>query len=344
MAVTIRDVALRAGTSVAAVSAVLHNAGKGKIRVGEATRARILTAAKELGYVANPIARSLATKRNVVLGVLLPYVSTLIYQNEYCSRLLGGITQELARSGYDLFLHTSMGDQWHLADPARIPDPRIDGLILAVPTLESAILDRCLQVNFPCVPVDYPPDRGASYTVNSDDFTGGRLATQHLIELGHRRIVHFQGPPDIASASLRAAGFHAAMEAAQLPVSAASCIPVGFTVRAGYAAMERLLQLPPAEQPTAIFAANDLCATGALRAIVDSGRRVPADFSVVGYDDNPSSGHLDPALTTVHIPVYSLGVLAASMVIALVESRSIETPHTIVPVHLKVRGSTAPRV
>jgi len=342
MAVTIRDVALRAGSSVAAVSAVLHNAGKGNIRVGEATRARILAAASELGYVANPVARSLATGRNMALGVLLPYVSTLIYQNQYCSRLLGGITDELARNGYDLFLHTSMGDNWHLGNPGKLPDPRIDGVILAAPMLGNPILERCLQVGFPCVPVDYPPDRGAAYTVNADDFEGGRLATQHLIDLGHRRIVHFQGPLDIASAWLRAAGFRAAMEAAQLPLTDASCVAAGYTLRAGYAAANQLLRHPEAERPTAIFASNDLCAEGAINALKDAGKRVPEEYSVVGYDDSPSAERVEPSLTTVHYPVYTAGVLAASMLISLVEKRPIETKHAILPVELKVRASTAP--
>jgi len=278
----------------------------------------------------------------MALGVLLPYVSTLIYQNQYCSRLLGGITDELARKGYDLFLHTSMGDNWHLADTGKIPDPRIDGVILAVPELDSPILERCLRVGFPCVPVDYPPDRGATYTVNADDFEGGRLATQHLIELGHRNIVHFQGPDEIASAWLRASGFRSAMTAAGLPYSDASCIPAGFKLKGGYAAMSQLLRRPAAEQPTAIFAANDLCAEGVVRALRDAGRQVPEEFSVVGYDDSPSAELVEPALTSVHAPVYTEGVVAASMLIALVEKRPVETKHAILPVDLKIRASTAP--
>jgi LacI family transcriptional regulator len=276
----------------------------------------------------------------MALGVLLPYVSTLIYQNQYCSRLLGGITDELARNGYDLFLHTSLGDNWHLADPGKVPDARVDGLILAAPPIGNPLLERCLQVGFPCIPVDYPPDRGAAYTVNADDFEGGRLATQHLIELGHRRIVHLQGPPEIASAALREAGFRAAMEAAGLPLSESSVVPSGFRIRDGHAAANQLLRRPLSEQPTAIFAANDLCAEGAIRVLLDAGRRVPADFSVVGYDDSPSAERVEPALTSVHAPVYTEGVLAASMLIALVEKRPVEVKHAILPVDLKVRAST----
>lgn len=342
MAVTIRDVALRAGTSVAAVSAVLHRTGKGNIRVGEVTRARILEAARELGYVVNPVARSLATGRNGMIGLQLPYVSTLIYHNPFCEQFLAGVTDELVRSRYDLLLHTSLGDAWQRVDPDRLQDPRIDGLVFAAPRLDTEVVGRCWAAKFPCIPVDYPADRDSPYSVNPDNFEGGRLATQHLIDLGHRRIVHFQGTPELNSAAPRAQGYRAAMERAGLPVTKYSILPSGYSTQEGYDTMQTLLQHRRPEMPTAVFTANDLCASGALRALREAGLRVPGDLSLVGFDDSPFAERLDPPLTTVHAPIYTMGVLATEMLISVVEKREIEKPHVVLPVKLRIRASTAP--
>jgi LacI family transcriptional regulator len=318
----------------------LHKTGKGNIRVGEATRARILEAARELGYVANPVARSLSTGRNGAVGVLLPYVSTLIYHNPFCEQLLSGVTDELVRSRCDLLLHTSLGDAWQHAEIDRIRDPRVDGIVFAVPRLDSDLVSACWSSGFPCIPVDYPPDRDSPYSINPDNVEGARLATQHLLDLGHRRIVHFHGMPEIYSAGLRAQGFRAALERAGLPVTNHSIVPSGYGTQDGYHAMQSVLQRPRAEWPTAVVACNDLCANGALRALAEAGLRVPDDMSLVGFDDSPFAEGLNPPLTTVHVPTYTMGVLASEMLLAVVERREIERPHLILPVKLRVRAST----
>jgi DNA-binding LacI/PurR family transcriptional regulator len=341
MAITIRDVAQRAGTSTAAVSAVLHGTGKGNIRVGEATRARILAAARDLGFVVNPLARSLATGRTGILGVIFPFLSTLIYQNPFCIQLLGGITEELIRSGYDLLLNTSIGDAWADVDPARLIDPRVDGLIVVAPPVAQPLVPLCLERRFPCVPVIYPRVQELLCTVNVDDFEGGKLAGAHLIELGHRRICHLAGPDEIASSKPRAAGFRAAMLESNLAFEEDWIIPAGFDWKDGHAAAMRILERPAGERPTAIFAANDLCADGVLRALRETGHSVPHDFSVVGFDDTGFATRTNPPLTTIHAPIYTMGILAANLAISQIEKRPIETRHPVLPVSLTIRDSTA---
>jgi len=340
MAITLRDVAQRAGTSTAAVSAVLHGTGKGSIRVGETTRARILAAARALGFIANPLARSLATGRTGILGVIFPFLSTLIYQNPFCIQLLGGITEELIRSGYDLLLNTSIGDEWAEVDPSRLIDPRVDGLIVVAPPIHQALVPLCLSREFPCVPVIYPRQVEALCTVNCDDFEGGRLAGAHLAELGHRRIMHLAGPAEIASSEPRAAGFRLAMLEAGLPFDETWVMPSGFDWKDGFDATNRILQIPAADRPTAIFAGNDLCADGVLRALREQGLSAPRDMAVVGFDDTGFATRTLPPLTSVHAPVFTMGILAATLAISQIEKRTIDARHPVLPVSLTVRDST----
>ncbi|MCC2667610.1 MAG: transcriptional regulator, LacI family, partial [Armatimonadetes bacterium] len=334
MAVTLRDVAQRAGISAAAVSAVLHGTGKGNIRVSEATRARILAAAQEMGFVVNPIARSLVTGKTQVLGLLLPFVSTLIYQNPFCVQLLSGVTDELVRSGYDLLLHTSIGDDWNGIDSSRLLDPRVDGLVVAVPTQDNPLVQRCVAAEFPCVPVVYPGDGSRLCTVNADDYEGGRLAGEHLVALGHRRIVCLAGQPEFSSSAPRVAGFRAALEAGGVPFDPSSVVQSRFGRKAGYACTQELLRLPAGQRPTAIFAANDLCAAGVYQALHEAGVSVPHDMSVVGFDDTSFAERLSPPLTSVHVPIYTMGIMAAALVIAQIQKTEIENRHPVLPVSL----------
>lgn len=130
------------------------------------------------------------------------------------------------------------------------------------------------------------------------------------------------------------------MERAGLPVTDQSIVPSGYGTQDGYNAMQSLLKRPRAEWPTAIVASNDICASGALRALAEASLRVPEDMSLVGFDDSPFAEGLNPPLTTVHAPIYTMGVLAAEMLLAVVERREIERPHLMLPVKLRVRAST----
>jgi LacI family transcriptional regulator len=321
---------------------VLHGSGKGNIRVGEATRARIVAAARELGFIVNPLARSLATGRTGVLGVVLPFASALINQDPFCMLLLRGVTEELVRSGYDLLLNTSIGDTWEDVEPQRLVDSRVDGLVVVAPPVAHPLVDFCATRGIPCVPVVYPANDDRICTVNADDFEGGRLAAEHLLRLGHRRIFHLAGPPTIASSLPRRDGFLTALEAAGVPGPDEWIVPAGFDWKDGYDATNRILEQPRETWPTAIFAVNDLCATGVLRALAERDVSVPGEISVIGFEDTSLCLRADPPLTAVHVPVSTMGTLAASLVIAQAQKRDIASRHAVLPVSLAVRGSTAP--
>ncbi len=336
---TIRDVAKLAGTSVSAVSAVLNSNGRHNIRVGPATRERICVAAAQLGYTANPIAQSLVTRKTGVLGLVFPYSSAFTDRNPFCTQVMSGVFEEVVREKYNLMLHTAIGDDWNDAHEKALLDPRVDGVILVLPTNDSPIVARCLQEGFPCVTVVYEPHSPEVYAINADEVAGGRLATEHLLALGHRRIAHLAGNPNVATTEGRKRGYLAALESAGLDLDPELLIPAGFDWKDGYAAAEHLLVMPPAQRPTAIFAANDLCADGVLRGLHERGVRVPEEMALVGYDDTWFAAMTNPPLTSVYMPIYEMGMLAAKMLIARVEGREVAECQPILPVKLSVRES-----
>lgn len=338
--ITLRDVAQAAGTSVATVSAVLNANAQHNIRVSPATRQRILTAANELDYAPNLVARSLVTRKTGVLGLVFPYSSAFTEQNPFFTQVMAGVFETVVRAQVNVMLHTSVGESVSQQDEALWPDPRVDGLILVLPEPNSRIIERCYRRQFPFVCLVHQPSHPDLHAVNADEFTGGFLAAQHLIEAGHRRIAHLAGNQDVATALPRQQGYCAALERAGIALDPALIIAAGFSRQAGSEAAQRLLTLPASARPTALFCANDLCADGALRVLRAAARRVPQDISVVGYDDTWFATMTQPPLTSVHMPIFEMAVRATEMVIDLVEGRDVAERQPILPVHLTVRRSS----
>ena len=337
MAITLRDVAKLAGTSAAAASAAL-NGGAGKsTRVGPATRERIYAAAAQLGYVSNPIAKSLATGKTRVLGLMLPYEDAFIDQNPFCTNLMAGIIREVLAHHYNLMLYTATSGM-PVDRAAMLVDSRVDGLLLVTPPDDSAVFLKCERRNIPYVSVLRRPQPG-TLSVNSDDYTGGLLATRHLIGLGHRRIAHLTGNPAVSTTSLRQKGYRDALSEAGLPHDPHLEIPSGFLRLPGYFAGQALLDRPAWQMPTAIFACNDLCAAGAIQAFIEAGVSIPGDVAVVGYDDTLFCTVLQPPLTSVRMPIEEMGAIAARMLVAKIEHQEIGDPQPLLPVSLTIRQS-----
>jgi len=342
MPATIRDVAKLAGASVGAVSAVLSDTRRHNIRVGLATRERIRAAAAQLEYTPNPIAQMLVTRKAGVLGLVFPYTEAFIDRNPFCTQVMAGIFEEVVRERYNLMLHTATGANSREDAESMMLDPRVDGLILVLPPSDSTIISRCQQRGFPCVAVVCKNDLGNVCTINADEFSGGRMAAEHLIGLGHRRIAHLAGDPKISTSEPRREGYLAALAQAGIEIDPELITGQGFDYRDGQAGMAHLLSLPEDRRPTAVFAANDLSADGALRLLHERGLRVPEDVAVVGYDDTWFAQMTKPNLTSVRMPIYEMGMLAAQMLIAMVEGREIADRQPILPVSLSIRESTQP--
>lgn len=309
------------------------------MRVGQATRDRILAAAEELGYTPNRLAQSLVLRKTGVMGLVFPYSHAFVDSNPFCTQIMSGVFEEAIRASYNLMLHTAVGDNWNAADEGALIDPRVDGLLLVLPSPNSPIVERCLREKFPCVAIGYQPHSPEVCAVNANEFAGGKLATQHLLGLGHRRIAHFIGRPGTATTEPRKQGYLAAMRAASCEVTPDLLIPAGFDEEGGYYAMKQLLEQPRETHPTAIFAANDPCARGALNAMAECGIKAPDDFALVGYDDTWYAAMTTPPLTSVRMPILEMGSLATTLLIDLIEGRTPAEKQPVLPVSLTVRQS-----
>jgi LacI family transcriptional regulator, repressor for deo operon, udp, cdd, tsx, nupC, and nupG len=328
---TIRDVAEAAGVSIATVSRALH----GLPRVSDATRQRVLAAAAELRYVASPSAASLASGQTNAVGVVAPFINRW-----YFAAVVHSAEERLRKAGFDLLLYSLGTDvqERRRAFSGTLLSKRVDAvLVLGLhPTADEVA--ALSAVGGPVAIVGAKVPGWAS--VRIDDEAAARSAVRHVLDLGHRRVGFIGGDDPLRTAmpAERRAGYRAELIAAGLPVHPELEAVGEFTVRSGYAAAVRLLQLP--EPPTAIFAASDEMAMGAVQAARRAGIAVPRDLSVIGIDDHEMAELLD--LTTVAQPVVAQGVLAAEMILGALVEPDGEPHSVIVPTELVVRGTTGP--
>ena len=331
MAVTIRDVARRAGVSISTVSRVLNNT----CTVSEDKKIRVEEAAEFLGYVPNPSARSLLKKSTGGVGILLPYVT-----GEFFSEFLTGADRLAKDEEYFLLISAShhRASEWRAS--VRSVFGRVDGLVVMDPRMSPSELD--LKTGVPTVFVNTPVENehlDGLDIINFDNRGGTLAAARHLVKLGHRKFAYLRGPDDAFDAVERLNGFRDAMREAG--IAEYTVIEAGFEPEYGQEAGRELLRLK--ELPTAVLCANDYCAQGVMTVFHDAGLRIPEDVSVVGFDNVPSAEYARPALTTLSVPPRKTGAQALERLIARI--RNPELPATrklILPVELVIRASTAP--
>ena len=328
--VSVKDVAARSGVSFQTTSKVLNGGGT----VSELTRARILQAASDLGYVPNLQARSLVMQRTKTVGVI-----TGDFSEPGLSRYLAGAEQEARRQGYGLMLASveAEGSGTEYALPAMM-ERRVDGILLAAPQMEdndaiSHVLDRTV----PVVSLNHLHGDAVT-TVTADDEQAGYLATQHLLSQGHRVIGTLTGVRGARLTQSRARGYRKALDGAGVESAHDLVEEAGEDVAGGLAALPRLVQRRP--DVTAIFCQHDLLAVGALAALASLGRRVPDDCAVVGCDGLESSAYTTPPLTTVRVPFYEIGAEAMRLLLRMVGDGSVTHRDEHLPVHLIVRASS----
>jgi len=325
--VTLEMVARMAGVSAATVSRILN----GTAVVKDDKKSAVDAAIAHLGFVPNPVARGLAGGRTLSIGVVTQAIDSPFYGGA-----LRGIEDVLTRAGYSpLFI----SGRWNAAAEARCIDAlrarRVDGLIVLTGRLSDAALAAHAR-ELPVVVTGRSLKAPGLYALSFDNFEGARLAVQHLLGLGHRRIAFISGDPRHPDAKERLRGYRSALEAAGVAHSPALVLPGEYTENSGFIAVERLLE--SGEPFSAIFAANDQMAFGAALALHRRRLRVPDDVSLVGFDDLASAVYSTPPLSTVHHPVYELGQLAAQ---AMLQMLAGETPTTALPApRFIVREST----
>ena len=333
---SIKDVARTVGVSTATVSRAL----RGLPRVSDETRVRVLKAAAELDYVASPSAAGLASGQTRAVGVIVPFVTRWFYAS-----VVQGAEELLREAGYDLLLYNLGGDQQARDRVFRthLLRKRVDAVLVLSLTPTDEEVAALARLDRPVAVVGATVDGWAS--VGIDDGATARIAMRHLIDLGHTRIGYVGGSLeeqlDFAAPMDRLTGYHDAMAAARLPVDPAWEVIGDFTVRGGLAATRLLLAADP--RPTAVFAASDEMAVGAVHAVREAGLRVPEDVSVIGIDDHEMAEFFD--LTTVAQPVHEQGQLAATLLLEALDEdvgQRTRPPAIIVPTRLVVRRTTAP--
>jgi LacI family transcriptional regulator len=321
---TIRDVARKAQVSVASVSRALN----GLDHVSEATRAKVAAAARELGYVPHAGARSLSLARTSAIGVLLPDV-----HGEFFSEIVRGMDVEANRRSYLLLLSNMHAGSAQAEAALRAMRGRVDGLVVMAPHLDRAAISRALPPASRAVLINAPANVRSHSNIRIDNRAGVRAVVEHLKAIGRRRIVYVGGPSHNLDAQERAAAFASASAQSERILARGD-----FSVESGHDAVRRLVE--GGDRFDAVFAANDMMAIGALRALRAAGLRVPEDVAVAGFDDVPLAEHLE--LTTVRVRIAELGARALTQLITMLENGAAEPLSELHSPALVVRHSTVP--
>lgn len=303
--ITITGVARRAGVSIATVSRVINNVPS---QVSAATRRRVLRVIRQLDFRPNALARSLHQKRTHTIGLIIPDIS-----NAYYAEIARGIEDAISRQGYTLFTCNTDRKVENISHyVASLREKQVDGIILGGGGTLGGQRFAALQESG--VRTVLIGRYGVSLpAIRVDNVKGAREAANHLLALGHRRIAVLAGPPSSTTTADRLAGYRKALAEFRLGLPARWCLHGDLRPESGSRAAKALLA--SRTRPTAILAINDQMAIGAMRALAEQGIHVPGQVSVVGFDDIALASFVTPALTTMALPLYRMGVAAGEMIL-----------------------------
>ncbi len=326
---TIKDVARQASVSVATVSRVFNDTGL----VREETSRRVREVAALLRYAPHSGARSLITNRTNTLGVLLPDL-----YGEFFSELIHGIDLTARKNGYHILVSRSWEGRTEIEEAMRAMRGRVDGLLLMSPDIHRDTLLN-LPADLPVVFLCSPSQGHEVDSVTIHNMRGARAMVSHLIAVGHRRIAIIKGSFGNYDAAERLRGYQTALKEAGIEPEPRLERCGDFTEVGGYNAA--LALLAETNRPTAVFAANDSMAIGALSAFRESGVKVPGDIAVAGFDDIPLARYMDPPLSSVRVPISELGATAVDILLHAITSKNLHTRrHMRVSTEVVIRRST----
>jgi LacI family transcriptional regulator len=334
MPVTIKDVARESGVNVSTVSRALN----GEYGVHAETREMVAAVARRLGYRPNRVARGLVTGRSQTLALVVSDI-----RNHFFAEVARGAEDAANRAGLDLLLcNSDLDPEKQMRYLQSLQEKRVDGILInSVSVLSRSQQEQIARMGIPLVLLNRAAPRSVFSTCRSDNAGGGRLAGEYLARLGHRHIAHLTGPRHHGNMTDRLKGFARALAAG--PHAIAPVVLHGKNnINGGYEMTRQLLASHP--EVTAIFAASDTMAFGAIRALGEAGLRVPGDISVIGFDDIELTGIVNPPLTTIHQPKYELGEAAVEILLRQAGGKGPRTPeHRVFDVHLIERQSCVAR-
>jgi DNA-binding LacI/PurR family transcriptional regulator len=331
--ITIRDVAKIANVSIATVSLALS----GDPRVNVKTKKLVEEVALKLKYIPNEIGRSLSKKRTETIAFIIPNTSHHVFSHPYFSQLLEGINEVLDNCNYNLLLSTtpSVTNEATAYDKI-LKNRRVDGIILSSASVKDKNILRMVESGFPVVYLGRWHHEDV-LTVERDDLNGAYMATEHLIRIGRKKIVHISGPLDHQEGIDRLEGYKKALADHKILFDPALIIEKDFSRQAGYDAATELADRNITYD--AVFAGNDLMAIGAMRYYKENKIAVPEDVAMVGFDDIEMATVVSPMLTTIHQPMRQIGRAAAEKLIAFLNNREIVEKQSLLTTHLIIRES-----
>jgi DNA-binding LacI/PurR family transcriptional regulator len=327
MAVTMRDVAERAGVSIKTVSRVVNKQGE----ISESTRLRVQTVINELGYRPNVLARGLVSGRTLSVGMVIPRIT-----DPFFPEVVLGVEDVAYQAGYSVILcNASRGPEQELEYVEILRDKQVDGVILSGSVLKEEQLTKVAARHCISVLTSHRPKGAAVVSIAEE--AAFQEATSHLIRLGHKAVGHISASPK-TSQFWRMNGYHRALDAHGISFDERwECDTDDITVEAGYRAARKLFDQAP--EITAVSCFNDLIAVGTLRACAELGRRVPQDLAVTGFDDIELASLVSPRLTTVRVPRYRLGEELMQGLLRMIETNGAERPRVLIDLDLVVRES-----
>lgn len=328
--VTIRQIAKRAGVSLGTVSHVLNNSAK----VRETLRSKVMAAVKDLGYEPSQLARGLSRNAMDLLGMIVPDIT-----NPFFPGVVRGAEDVAFKHGQRLILcNTDNDPDKEISYFSDLRAFRASG-VLIIPAIETKIIEAIRPGGPPVVFVARYPEHWTGDSVVADNESGGYQAGKHLLQLGHRNFGVISGPLHLNTSRSRLEGFKHALSSSGIRLIPEFVQEARYNSESGHMAALRLLQMLP--RPTAIFAANDLMAIGALAAIHEMNLRCPEDVSIVGFDNLEIAPFTAPALTTIHESGYQMGATACRLLLERIEKTDTPPNKLVLPVELRARSSSS---
>lgn len=330
---TIEQIAQLANISRSTVSRVLNN----HPHVRPDVRDRVLRVISEQGYTPQAAARSLASRRTNVIGLLIPRSTTVIFNDPFFAQVIQSVTEACAQFGYFLMLSMVRTEHEQGFYDRILRSRHFDGMIMLSSDIDDPILPQVLKDRMPLTLIGSHPYFENISWVDAEQRHGARNAVAHLVALGHRRIGTVTGPLEMQAGIERRDGYKQGILEAGLPIIHDYIVTADWTQQGGYKAMQQLLALP--QPPTAAFIASDTMAIGAIRAINEAGLSVPDDIAIIAFDDLPSASYANPPLTTVRQPISEMGATAVKLLLDQFEDPEKSVVQVRLPTQLVIRSS-----
>jgi DNA-binding LacI/PurR family transcriptional regulator len=332
---TAAEVAELAGISRTTVSFVLNNVPG--IRISEETRQRVLDAARQLNYHPDSTARRMVTGKTRMIGFVLRQSPDQAFSDHFFPQVLHGMSQAATTQNFHLLFEVIPPEDHRSVYMRLINERHVDGIVLSGPRSDDSELLQVYEQGANIVLLGQMPGLNIPFA-DVNNIGGARTATEHLLKLGHTRVGMITNAPLAYTASVdRLTGYQQALQGVGIAYNEALVRLGNFTMESGLQAMNELLLLD--QRPTAVFVASDTVALGALQAIREAGLRAPQDVAVCGFDDIPFARFISPSLTTVQLPAYGLGWVAADLLIRMISKEEISNPYVILSTELVVRDS-----